>query len=105
MSKSQDDWKNMSANERQAYTATQLAEAVKTVTAQSLPTGIKVMIGGKQFIARPGRVTESGGVTYNLSPQSTSVGEYNARLNKFSFTLLGSGATEETPEWSDERLA
>lgn len=96
-----DQWNAMNADERKAFKAAQTAKAVEAVEKGKFPTGLKVVIGGKEFLARPVRQTDSGGVTYSISPRPTSVGRYSARLNKLSLTLMGEGTSEATFEEED----
>ena len=93
----QNDWKDMSADERKVARANSLARAVERVATGKFPTGIKLTVGGKEYIARPSGATGSGGVTYSIAPLNTVAGKHNARFNKFSFSLLGDGAGQATP--------
>jgi hypothetical protein len=95
----------MTAEERKAFTQEQLAGAVKAVESEGFPTGIRVTIGGKEYIARPARQTGSGGVTYSISARPTSLGKYSARFNKFSFTLMGEGMATVADSFEKEDLA
>lgn len=104
MAKTSKEWADMTAEERKAETTANKAQAIEAVEKGKLPTGIKVTVGGKDYIARPVRVTESGGVTYNLSPRPATVGKYGARFNKFSFTILGEGSAETMDSFDEENL-
>lgn len=101
MSTSVSEWANMTAEERKALKAKQQTEAIKAVENDGFPTGVKLVIGGKEFIARPVRQTESGGVTYSIQARPTHVGKYSARLNKFNITLLGEGMADAHFESED----
>jgi len=92
LAKTASDWAGMTADERRKFSAEQKAGAIEAVESKGFPTGLKVIVGGKEYIARPVRCTESGGVTYNLTPRQATVGKYSARFNKFSFTLMGEGS-------------
>lgn len=96
-----EEWKKLSATERKALQVEQQAAAMKAVESGKFPTGLKVVVGGKEIIARPVRQTESGGITYAVSARPLSVGKYSARFNKFSLTLMGEGAGETTFEEED----
>jgi len=104
---SSDAWANMSAEERKVEKVRQLEAAIKAVNSGAFPTGLVIAIGGKELfeacktmkgtkthIARPVRTTPSGGVSYSLGPQQGTLATYNTRLNKFSFSLLGSESSE-----------
>jgi hypothetical protein len=95
-------WADMTAEERKIEKDSGIANALKLVNTGAFPTGIKFELGGKSYIARPQRVTDSGGVTYGLAPQATVAGKHNARFNKFSFTLLGSGSQSAPVEFETE---
>ena len=103
MAKSKTEWADMTAEERKVMTLEEKALAIAQVTKENLPTGIKVHVGGVEYIARPVRTTGSGGVTYNIAPRPTRLGNRSARFNKFSFTLMGEGASDVTFE--EENLA
>lgn len=94
MALSQTDWAKMTADERREHTASQKAKAIESVNSGAFPTGIKVVVGGKTMIARPVRVTDSGGVTYSIAPHSMGLDKFDGRFNKFSFTLLGKGKAD-----------
>lgn len=88
-------WADMTAEERKLEKANGIANAMKAIKTKGFPTGLKVIVGGHEFIARPVRTTGSGGVTYNLAPRPTNAGQYPARFNKFSYTLMDpNGAAE-----------
>lgn len=97
-------WAKMSAEERRAFSAEQKAKALAAVNTGAFPTGIKVTIAGKEYIARPVRQTDSGGVSYSITPRAISVGKYSARFNKLSVTLLGEGSMEGEEFESEELL-
>ena len=100
------EWADMTAEERKVQSQTDKANAISMVERHKMPTGIKVLIGGTEYIARPVRTTGSGGVTYNISAKPTRLGQYGARFNKFSFTLLGEGsASSEEVRFETENLA
>ena len=103
MAKSTKEWADMTAEERKQTSADDKAAAIAMVEKDKLPTGIKVTVGGIEYIARPVRTTGSGGVTYNIAPKPTRLGNRSARFNKFSFTLMGEGATETV--FDEENLA
>lgn len=103
MAKSTKEWSDMTAEERKQATTDDYASAIAMVAKDKLPTGIKVTVGGIEYIARPVRTTGSGGVTYNIAPRPTRLGNRPARFNKFSFTLMGEGAVETIFE--NENLA
>lgn len=95
-------WADMTADERKLEKANGIANALDAIKTKGFPTGLKVAVGGHEFIARPVRTTGSGGVTYNLAPRPTNAGKYPARLNKFSFTLMDpNGASEVTFDQED----
>ena len=96
-SRTNKEWSEMTADERKALTAENKARAVAACGPGKFPTGLTVTIGGKEYIARPVRVTDSGGVTYGITPRPATVGKYSARFNKFSLTL---GVGENTAEAS-----
>lgn len=98
------EWAQMSVVERKAVKEADTLAAMAAVNTGQFPTGIEFSIGGKKYIARPQRVTDSGGVTYGLPPQATVAGKRNARFNKFSFTLLGSGAESTPMEFENENF-
>ena len=104
MSEARKEWADMSADERKAQTVTDKANAIAMIEKTGMPTGLKVVIGGIDYIARPVRTTGSGGVTYNISAKPTRVGKYSARFNKFSFTLLGEGSAVEEASFETETL-
>ena len=91
MSVTKDKWASMSADERKAESKASLEKAMTLVKTGAFPTGIKVPILGKEYIARPVRVTDSGGITYSIPTGPTVAGKRNARFNKFSFTIMGEG--------------
>lgn len=93
MSVTKDKWVTMSAEERKLESQASLEKAMALVKTGAFPTGIKFPILGKEYIARPVRVTDSGGVTYSVPPSPTVAGKRNARFNKFSFTIMGEGGT------------
>ena len=97
------DWTDMTAEERKELKATQKAEATQAVESGGFPTGLKVIVGGHEYIARPVRQTGSGGVTYSIDARPTQVAGYSARFNKFSLTLMGEGAAEAS--FDKERIA
>lgn len=94
MALSSEQWRSMTAEERKQLAAEQQLAAIKAVESGAFPTGLKVTVGGKEFIARPVRQTESGGITYAITPRPVSVGRYAARFNKFSLTLMAEGQGE-----------
>ena len=104
MSVTKDKWASMSADERKAESQQSLERAMALVKTGAFPTGIKVPILGKEYIARPVRTTDSGGVTYNLTPRPATVGKYSARFNKFSFTLMGEGSGNIEDAFEKEEL-
>ena len=103
MSTSSEAWAKMTAEERKAHSALQLAKAVEAVKGGKFPTGLKVTIGDKEYIARPVRMTDSGGITYGINARPTTVGKYAARFNKFSLTL-GVGENAAEVSFADEEL-
>lgn len=105
LAKSNKEWSEMSAEERKVVTLQGKANAIALVEKDKLPTGIKVIVGGIEYIARPVRTTDSGGVTYNIAPKPTRLGNRSARFNKFSFTLLGEGSVGEDVSFETENLA
>jgi hypothetical protein len=95
MSTSQEKWNAMTAEERKKHTAEARAKAVEACAAGKFPTGLKVIVGGKEYIARPVRMTDSGGVTYGINARPCTVGPHAARFNKFSLTLgVGENSAE-----------
>ncbi len=104
MAKSNKEWVDMTADERRAFSAEQKGNAIEAVEKRGFPTGLKVVVGGKEYIARPVRTTDSGGVTYNLTPRPATVGKYSARFNKFSFTLMGEGSGNIEDAFEKEEL-
>ena len=90
----QKDWKDMTADERRVAKADSLAVAAERDKSGKFPTGLKVTIGGKEYIARPSGATGSGGVTYSLQPGNTVAGTRPGRLNRFSFSLMGEHAVQ-----------
>ena len=104
MAKSSKEWIDMTADERRTFSAEQKANAIDAVEHRGFPTGLKVVVGGKEYIARPVRTTDSGGVTYNLTPRPATVGKYSARFNKFSFTLMGEGSGNIEDAFEKEEL-
>ena len=96
------EWVDMTADERKVHKATQKAEATHAVESGGFPTGLTVTVGGQKFIARPVRQTGSGGVTYSIDARPTRVGDYSARFNKFSLTLMGEGVAEAS--FKDENI-
>lgn len=104
MSKTSADWATMTAEERRKFSEEQKVAAIKAVETDGFPTGLKVTIGGKEYIARPVRQTDSGGVTYSITARPATVGKYAGRFNKFSFTLLGSGAAGSEVAFEEENL-
>ena len=97
------EWADMTAEERKEHKATQKAQATQAVENDGFPTGLKVIVGGHEFIARPVRQTGSGGVTYSIDARPTQVAGYSARFNKFSLTLMGEGTSEAS--FNNERIA
>ena len=98
------EWATMTADERRAMTAKAKADAIHAIETRGFPTGLKVTVGGKEYIARPVRTTDSGGVTYNLAARPATVGKYSARFNKFSFTLMGEGHGEVADSFETEEI-
>jgi hypothetical protein len=99
MSTSQEKWAAMSAEERKKHSAEAKAKAIAACGEGKFPTGLKVIVGGKEYIARPVRMTDSGGITYGITPRPATVGQYAARFNKFSLTLgVGENTAEHTFE-------
>jgi hypothetical protein len=105
MAKSNKEWSEMTAEERKQLTAEQRAKAISACGPNKFPTGLTVTIGGKEYIARPVRVTDSGGVTYGINARPLTVGKYAARFNKFSLTLgVGESAAEVSFDEESENL-
>lgn len=102
--KTKEQWASMSSEERKAYTAEALAGATKVCKEGKFPTGLKVTIGGMEYIARPARLTDSGGVTYQINARPCSVAGQPARFNKFSFTLMGEGSASVADSFEEEHL-
>lgn len=105
LAKSNKEWADMTAEERKVSTQEGKAQAIALVEKDKMPTGLKVTVGGIEYIARPVRVTGSGGVTYNIAPRPTRLGRHSARFNKFSFTLLGEGSGDSDMAFEEENLA
>lgn len=104
MSEARKDWADMSKEERNEASKNDHIAAMALVDAGQFPTGIPFTLGGKNYIARPKRVTPSGGVTYGLEAQATVAGSRNARFNKFSFTLLGKGPVHAPITYAKENF-
>ena len=97
------EWADMTAEERKKHKETQKAQATRAVENDGFPTGLRVVVGGHEYIARPVRQTGSGGVTYSIDARPTQVAGYSARFNKFSLTLMGDGTSEAL--FDKERIA
>jgi hypothetical protein len=92
------EWADMTADERRVAKESSKQLAMSLVKKGEYPTGIKFTIGGKDYIARPQRLADNGGVTYGITPHNTTAGKYNAKFNKFAFTLTNPEPVEPVEE-------
>jgi hypothetical protein len=104
MAKTKVEWTDMTADQRKAFTAEGLAQAIEVIKLGKFPTCLRVSIEGTQYLAKPARVTDSGGVTYSIGPRPCTARRREARLNKFSFTLMSSDGRPGTANFDEEKF-
>jgi len=94
MSEVQKDWASMSKAEKEEYSAEKRRLAKIAVSSGSFPPGLRITIGGKDYLAVPSGVSEKGSVAYSLGPLTIDLKGRPARINKLNISVLNTGETE-----------
>ena len=84
----------MSKAEREAFSAEKRREAKALVASGTFPPGLRITIGGKEYLATPSGVSEKGSVAYSLGPLTIDLKGRPARINKLNISVLNTGETE-----------
>lgn len=88
------EWAQMSKAEREAFSAERRREAKALVGSGAFPPGLRITIGGKEYLATPSGVSEKGSVAYSLGPLTIDIKGRPARINKLNISVLNTGETE-----------